>query len=189
MVKQPHSFIDKTATIDEGVQIGESSRVWHYSHILSGSKIGANCVIGQNVMIGPEVVVGDNCKIQNNVSLYKGVLVEQGVFIGPSAVFTNVKTPRAFIDRKTEFEKTHIKQGATIGANATIVCGVTLGEYCLIGAGAVVTTSVPDYALFLGVPARQHGWVSKSGCVLDDKMTCPHDGSTYTHVDGVLKPL
>ena len=189
MVKQPHSFIDKTATIDEGAQIGESSKVWHYSHILSGSKIGANCIIGQNVMIGPEVVVGDNCKIQNNVSLYKGVLVEQGVFIGPSAVFTNVKTPRAFIDRKTEFEKTHIKQGATIGANATIVCGVTLGEYCLIGAGAVVTTSVPDYALILGVPARQHGWVSKSGCVLDDKMTCPHDGSTYTYVDGVLKPL
>ena len=115
-------------------------------------------------------------------------MVGQGVFIGPSAVFTNVKNPRAFINRKAEFQTTLIKQGATIGANATIVCGVTIGEYCLIGAGAVVTTSVPDFALFLGVPARQHGWVSKSGCVLDNNMTCPHDGSTYADVDGVLIP-
>ena len=181
-------FVHETAVLDEPVSIGTGSKIWHFSHILSDTLIGANCVIGQNVMIGPEVVVGDNCKIQNNVSLYKGVVVEQDVFIGPSAVFTNVKTPRAFIDRKPEFQKTHLKQGATVGANATIVCGVTIGKYCLIGAGAVVTTSVPDFALFLGVPARQHGWVSKSGCVLDDDMTCPHDGSTYTPVDGVLKP-
>lgn len=189
-MKQPEDFfVHETAVLDEPVTIGTGTKIWHFSHILSDTKIGANCVIGQNVMIGPEVVVGDNCKIQNNVSLYKGIVIEQGVFIGPSAVFTNVKTPRAFLDRKTEFQKTNIKKGATIGANATIICGVTIGEHCLIGAGAVVTTSVPDFALFLGVPARQHGWVSKSGCVLDDNMTCPHDGSTYEHVDGVLKPL
>ena len=189
-MKQPEDFfVHETAVIDEPVTIGTGSKIWHFSHILSDTSIGANCVIGQNVMIGPEVVVGDNCKIQNNVSLYKGIVVGQGVFIGPSAVFTNVKTPRAFIDRKAEFQKTLIKQGATIGANATIVCGVTLGEYCLIGAGAVVTASVPDFALFLGVPARQHGWVSKSGCVLDDDLTCPHDGSIYANVDGVLKPI
>ena len=188
-MKQPEDFfVHETAVLDAPVTIGTGSKIWHFSHILSDTTIGANCVIGQNVMIGPEVVVGDNCKIQNNVSLYEGIVVGQGVFIGPSAVFTNVKNPRAFIDRKTEFQKTHIKQGATIGANATIVCGVTIGEYCLIGAGAVVTTCVPDYALFCGVPARQHGWVSKSGCVLDDNMTCPQDGSTYTNVDGVLRP-
>ena len=186
MLNQPHSFIDKTATIDEGVQIGEGSKIWHYSHILSGSKIGANCVIGQNVMIGPDVSVGNNCKIQNNVSLYKNVALEDDVFIGPSAVFTNVKTPRAFIDRKAEFQTTKIKKGATIGANATIVCGVTLGEYCLIGAGAVVTKSVPDYALVLGVPARQQGWVSKSGCVLNDDLICPYDGSKYEQVGDIL---
>ena len=189
-MKQPEDFfVHETAVIDEPVTIGTGSKIWHFSHILSDTSIGTNCVIGQNVMIGPEVVVGDNCKIQNNVSLYKGIVVEQGVFIGPSAVFTNVKTPRAFIDRKAEFQKTLIKQGATIGANATIVCGVTLGEYCLIGAGAVVTASVPDFALFLGVPARQHGWVSKSGCVLDDDLICPHDGSIYANVNGVLKPI
>ena len=186
MVKQPHSFIDKAATIDCGAHIGEGSKVWHYSHILSGSKIGANCVIGQNVMIGPDVSVGNNCKIQNNVSLYKNVAVEDDVFIGPSAVFTNVKTPRAFIDRKAEFQTTKIKKGATIGANATIVCGVTLGEYCLIGAGAVVTKSVPNYALVLGVPARQQGWVSKSGCVLYDDLICPYDGSKYEQVGDIL---
>ena len=189
MKKPEDFFVHETAVLDERVTIGTGSKIWHFSHILSDTSIGANCVIGQNVMIGSEVVVGDNCKIQNNVSLYKGIVVEHGVFIGPSAVFTNVKNPRAFIDRKTEFQKTQIKRGATIGANATIVCGVTIGEYCLIGAGAVVTTSVPDFALFLGVPARQHGWVSKAGCVLDDSMICPHDGSIYTQVDGVLKSL
>ena len=182
-------FVHETAVVDKPSNIGSGSKIWHFSHILADTSIGANCVIGQNVMIGPEVIVGDNCKIQNNVALYKGIFVEQDVFIGQSAVFTNVKTPRAFINRKTEFQTTHIKQGATIGANATIVCGVTLGEYCFIGAGAVVTTSVPDFALFLGVPARQHGWVSKSGCALDSNLTCPHDGSTYLNVDGVLKPL
>lgn len=189
MKKPEDFFVHETAVLDERVTIGTGSKIWHFSHILSDTSIGANCVIGQNGMIGPEVVVGDNCKIQNNVSLYKGIVVEHGVFIGPSAVFTNVKTPRAFIDRKTEFQKTKIKRGATIGANATIVCGVTIGEYCLIGAGAVVTTSVPDFALFLGVPARQHGWVSKAGCVLDDSMICPYDGSFYTQADGVLKSL
>ena len=154
-MEQPKDFfVHKTSVLDNSVAIGTGTKIWHFSHILSGTSIGADCVIGQNVMIGPEVVVGDSCKIQNNVSLYKGIVVEHGVFIGPSAVFTNVKNPRAFIDRKTDFHKTQIKRGATIGANATIVCGVTIGEYCLIGAGAVVTTSVPDFALFL---VCQHG--------------------------------
>ena len=189
-MKQPRNFfVHATAILDEPVSIGPGSKIWHFSHILPNTSIGEKCVIGQNVMIGPEVVIGDNCKIQNNVSLYKGIMVEQDVFIGPSAVFTNVKNPRAFINRKTEFQTTHIKRGATIGANATVVCGLTLGEYCLIGAGAVVTTSIPDFALFLGVPARQHGWVSKSGFVLNSNLTCPKDGSAYEIDAGVLRPL
>ena len=188
MKQSKNFFVHQTAVVDEPVSIGFGSKIWHFSHILPGTSIGKNCVIGQNVMIGPEVVIGDNCKIQNNVSLYKGIIIEQDVFIGPSAVFTNVKNPRAFINRKTEFQTTHIKQGATIGANATIVCGLTVGEYCLIGAGAVVTTSVPDFALFCGIPARQHGWVGKSGFVLDSNLTCPEDGSSYEIDAGVLKP-
>ena len=186
-MKRPEDFFaHETAVLDETVTIGIGSKIWHFSHILANSSIGANCVIGQNVVIGPEVVIGDNCKIQNNVSLYKGIVVGQDVFIGPSAVFTNVKTPRAFIDRKAEFQTTKIKKGSTVGANATVVCGVTIGKYCLIGAGAVVTKSVPDYALVLGVPARQQGWVSKSGCVLGDDLICPHDGSKYEQVGDIL---
>jgi len=181
-------MIHSSAIIDDGAQIGTGCRIWHFVHVCSGAIIGDHTSLGQGVFVGGKAIIGKNCKIQNNVSVYDGVVLENDVFVGPSAVFTNVKTPRAFIDRKAEFQKTHIKQGATIGANATIVCGVTIGRYCLIGAGAVVTTSVPDFALFLGVPARQHGWVSKSGCVLDETMTCPHDDSTYTNVDGVLKP-
>ncbi len=179
-------FVHQTAVVDDAVSIGVGSKIWHFSHILSGAKVGKDCVIGQNVMIGTDVEIGNNCKVQNNVSVYANVFVEDDVFIGPSAVFTNVKTPRAFINRKTEFETTHIKQGASIGANATIVCGISLGRYCLIGAGAVVTNSVPDFALFVGVPARQTGWVSKAGCVLDTTLTCPLDGSKYEIIDDKL---
>lgn len=155
--------IHESAYVDEGAVIGEGSRVWHFSHVMGGASIGRNCVLGQNVMVGPGVSVGDNCKIQNNVSLYKGVELEDGVFCGPSCVFTNVVNPRAFLEKKEEFRTTLVRSGASIGANATIVCGVTIGRYALIGAGAVVTRDVPDYALMLGVPARQVGWVNKAG--------------------------
>ena len=186
MANLENVFVHPTAVVDDAVSIGVGSKIWHFSHILSGAKVGRNCVIGQNVMIGANVEIGDNSKVQNNVSVYENVIVGDDVFIGPSAVFTNVKTPRAFINRKTEFETTHIRQGASIGANATIVCGISLGQYCLIGAGAVVTKSVPDFALFVGVPARQTGWVSKAGCVLDSSLMCPLDGSKYQIVDGKL---
>ena len=155
--------IHESAYVDEGAIIGEGSRVWHFSHVMGGASIGRNCVLGQNVMVGPGVSVGDNCKIQNNVSLYKGVELEDGVFCGPSCVFTNVVNPRAFLEKKEEFRTTLVRSGASIGANATIVCGVTIGRYALIGAGAVVTRDVPDYGLMLGVPARQVGWVNKTG--------------------------
>ena len=147
-------MIHKSSFVDDNVKIGEGSKIWHFCHILSGTVIGKNCTIGQNVMIGPDVIVGDNVKIQNNVSLYKGVFIEDDVFIGPSAVFTNVKFPRAYIEQKNNFEKTTIKKGCTIGANATIVCGVTLGEYSLVGAGSVVTKSYPKYSILVGNPAR-----------------------------------
>jgi len=179
-------FVHETAVVDEGVAIGNGTKIWHFSHLLQGTEIGPDCVIGQNVMIGPDVQIGAKCKIQNNVSLYNGVTLEDDVFIGPSVVFTNVKTPRAFIERKDQFEGTIIKQGASIGANATILCGVTLGNYCLVGAGAVVNKSVPDFALVYGAPAVHKGWVSKAGCVLDDTLICPHDGSCYEVVDGKL---
>lgn len=163
--------IDPTSRVDENTSIGDNTRIWHFSHVLSGCRIGANCVIGQNVMIGPDVEVGDGCKIQNNVSLYKGVQLEDGVFCGPSCVFTNVYNPRAFINRKSEFLPTLVKRGATIGANATIVCGITIGQYALIGAGAVVKKDVPPYALMVGVPARRVGWVCKCGKTLKAQQT------------------
>jgi len=162
----PKYFAHETAFIDEGAEIGEGTKIWHYSHILPGAKIGANCVIGQNVMIGPDVVVGNKCKIQNNVSLYKGVVLEDEVFCAPSCVFTNVYNPRAFIERKNEFRKTLVKRGATIGANATIVCGATIGEYAFIAAGAVVAGNVPPYALMAGVPARRIDFVCRCGTSL-----------------------
>ncbi|MBX6423463.1 Gfo/Idh/MocA family oxidoreductase [Thermosulfurimonas sp. F29] len=180
-------FVHPSSYIDENVKIGEGTKIWYFSHILQNTIIGRNCIIGQNVMIGPDVVIGDGCKIQNNVSVYKGVTLEDGVFCGPSCVFTNVITPRAFIERKHEFKPTRVKQGATIGANATIMCGVTIGRYSFIGAGAVVTSDVPDYALFLGVPARHSGWVCKCGVVLTRKtksekreeLVCANCGSKY----------
>lgn len=163
--KSPY-FVHESSFIDPDVEIGDGTKIWHFSHVLSGAKIGAYCIIGQNVCIERDVVIGDRCKIQNNVSVYKGVTMEDEVFCGPSCVFTNVYNPRAFIERKTEFLPTLIKRGATIGANATIVCGAAIGRYALIAAGAVVKSDVPDYALVAGVPARQIGWVCKCGTTL-----------------------
>ena len=172
-------FVHESSYVDDGATIGGGTKIWHFSHILKGSRIGAHCSIGQNVMIGPDVPVGDNCKIQNNVALYKGVELEDGVFCGPSCVFTNVLNPRAEVERKDEFRRTVVRRGATIGANSTIVCGNELGEYCMIGAGAVVTKSVPAYALMVGVPARRRGWVSRAGEILDETLTCPRTGERY----------
>ena len=175
-------FVHESAYIDEGVQIGEGASIWHFSHILKGSKIGKHSIIGQNVFIGSDVGIGNGCKIQNNVSIYKGVVLEDEVFCGPSCVFTNVYNPRAFIERKQEFRQTHVKKGATIGANATIVCGVTIGRYAMIGAGSVVRSSIEDYALVAGVPARQIGWACKCGTTLtfnDTDAICSNCGSEY----------
>lgn len=165
------AFVHETAVVDDGAVIGRGTRIWHFSHVLGGSVIGAECVLGQNVVVGPDVRIGDRCKIQNNVSVYKGVTLEDEVFCGPSMVFTNVINPRAFIERKQEFRPTRVCRGATIGANATIVCGVTVGAYALIGAGAVITRDVPPYALMLGVPARRRGWACWCGVTL-----CGEDG-------------
>jgi UDP-2-acetamido-3-amino-2,3-dideoxy-glucuronate N-acetyltransferase len=172
-------FVHPLAAIDDGVEIGEGTRIWHFSHLLKNCRIGKNCVIGQNVSIGPDVTIGDRCKIQNNVSVYPGVTLEDGVFCGPSCVFTNVMNPRAEIERKNEFRPTLVKRGATIGANATIVCGSRLGEYCFIAAGAVVTKDVPPFALVAGVPARRIGWVSHSGERLSEDLVCPREGRRY----------
>jgi UDP-2-acetamido-3-amino-2,3-dideoxy-glucuronate N-acetyltransferase len=182
-------FVHESSFIDEEVKIGKGTKIWHFSHVLKGSVIGENCTIGQNVVIGPQVRVGDGCKIQNNVSLYKGVILEDEVFCGPSCVFTNVYNPRAFIERKHEFLGTVVKRGATIGANATVVCGVTLGKYSLVGAGAVVKSDVPDYAVVVGVPARQMGWACKCGKGLkfnDQKAVCPECANEYRLENGLL---
>ena len=152
-----------TAIIDEGATIGTGTKIWHFSHIMSGAVIGENCTIGQNVLVSNQAILGNNVKVQNNVSVYTGVVCEDDVFLGPSCVFTNVINPRSFISRKAEFRPTLVKKGATIGANATIICGVTVGEYAMIGAGAVVTKDVPDYALIVGNPGRQIGCVDKEG--------------------------
>ncbi|MDH3413923.1 MAG: N-acetyltransferase [Gammaproteobacteria bacterium] len=182
-------FQHESAIVEPGAEVGEGSRIWHFSHILKGSKIGRGCTIGQNVVIGPDVEVGDGCKIQNNVSIYKGVTLEENVFCGPSMVFTNVINPRAEISRKDEFLPTRVKKGATIGANATIVCGVTLGDYSFIGAGAVVTADVPAYALAVGNPAKQVGWVSKTGARLSSDLKCPLSGTRYRLTDGRLEEI
>jgi len=152
-----------TAVIDEGAVIGKGTKIWHFSHIMSGAVIGENCTIGQNVLVASDAILGNNVKVQNNVSVYTGVVCEDDVFLGPSCVFTNVINPRSFISRKEEFRPTLVKKGATIGANATIICGVSIGEYAMIGAGAVVTKDVPDYALIVGNPGKQIGWVDKEG--------------------------
>lgn len=152
-----------TAVIDEGCEIGEGTKIWHFSHIMSNCKIGKNCNLGQNVVVSPEVILGTNVKVQNNVSIYSGVMCEDDVFLGPSMVFTNVTNPRSAVNRRGQYAKTLVKQGASIGANATIVCGNNIGKYAFIGAGAVVTKEVPDYALVIGNPARQTGWMSEYG--------------------------
>jgi len=173
--------------VDEGAIIGSGTSIWHFSHILTRCEIGENCTIGQNVMIGPDVTVGAGCKIQNNVSLYAGVTLSDEVFCGPSAVFTNVLTPRAHVNRKAEFLPTMVGRGATIGANATIVCGVTIGRFAMIGAGAVVTKDIPDHALIVGNPGRQLGWVSESGERLSDDLICPRTGQRYSLADNGLE--
>ena len=185
--------VHPTAIIDEGAQIGAGSRVWHFAHICGGAKIGKNCSFGQNVFVGNKVTIGDDCKIQNNVSVYDNVHLENGVFCGPSMVFTNVYNPRSLIERKSEYRDTLVKTGATLGANCTIVCGVTIGRFAFIGAGAVVNKDVPNYALMVGVPARQIGWMSEYGEQLEQlpltgsgKAVCPHSGETYILSDGIL---
>ena len=160
-------FIHETAIVDEGAKIGFGTKIWHWVHVSGGALIGKDVSLGQNVFVGNKVIIGNNCKIQNNVSIYDNVILEDGVFCGPSMVFTNVYNPRSFLDRKNEYRDTLVKKGATLGANCTIVCGVVLGNYAFIAAGAVVIKDVPDYALMAGVPARQIGWMSECGIQLD----------------------
>lgn len=183
--------IHPTAVIDNGTHIGKGTRIWHHAHVIHGSNIGEDCVLGQNVCVGPDVKIGHRCKIQNNVSVYTAVTLEDEVFCGPSCVFTNVINPRAFLERKDEFKPTLIRRGATIGANATILCGVTVGRFAMIGAGAVVLEDVMDYALMVGVPARKVGWVCKCGTTLTtdiESLRCRSCGNTYL-LDGKLHPI
>jgi len=179
------TMIHSSAFVDEGACIGHGSRVWHFAHVCAGARIGRDVSLGQNVFVGNRVVIGDRCKIQNNVSVYDNVTLEEGVFCGPSMVFTNVYNPRALVDRKSEFRDTVVRRGATLGANCTVVCGVTIGAFAFVGAGAVVHRDVPDFALMVGVPARQIGWMSVHGERLslplhgEGTENCPHTGDTY----------
>ena len=183
-------FVHASSYVDDGAIIGKGTKIWHFSHVSGSAKIGENCNFGQNVFIDNGVNIGNGVKIQNNVSVYKGVIVEDGVFLGPSMVFTNVINPRSFVERKTEFKFTKVRKGATIGANATIVCGIEIGVYSLIGAGAVVIKDVPAYALIVGNPARQVGWMSQSGIklVFDSvgKADCAEEGEKYTLKNGAV---
>jgi UDP-2-acetamido-3-amino-2,3-dideoxy-glucuronate N-acetyltransferase len=183
----------QSAIIDENCEIGEGTKIWHFSHIMSGCKIGKRCNIGQNVVVSPQVILGDNVKVQNNVSIYTGVICEDDVFLGPSMVFTNVINPRSAITRKDEYRKTIVRKGASIGANATVVCGNEIGQYAMIGAGAVITKEVPAYALVYGNPARQNGWVSEYGHKLVfDSMgiaTCPESGEKYRLLDNDVSKI
>ncbi len=181
-------FAHETAVIDDGCSIGEGTRIWHFSHIMTGAVLGRDCNIGQNVVISPGVVLGNNVKVQNNVSVYTGVTCEDDVFLGPSCVFTNVANPRSAVCRRGEYAATRVGRGATIGANATVVCGHDIGEWAFVGAGAVITKDVPDYALVLGNPARQTGWMSRAGYRLefsqDGTAVCPGTGEKYFLKDG-----
>ncbi|MHC4721737.1 MAG: acyltransferase [Planctomycetota bacterium] len=188
-------FIHESAYVDQPCEIGEGTKIWHFSHVMKNAKIGANCNIGQNVNIDGGVVVGNNVKIQNNVSLYTGVIVEDDVFLGPSCVLTNITNPRSQVSRRKLYEKTVLRRGATVGANSTIVCGIELGRYSFVGAGAVVTKNVPDYALMIGAPARQAGWMSRHGIRLpkpdsEGIMICAESGYRYKEVEkGVVRCL
>jgi UDP-2-acetamido-3-amino-2,3-dideoxy-glucuronate N-acetyltransferase len=185
-----HYTAHPTAIVDDGAQIGEATRVWHWVHVCSGAKIGARCSLGQNVFVGNRVSIGDNVKIQNNVSVYDNVTLEDDVFCGPSMVFTNVYNPRSAVSRKDAYRDTLVRRGATLGANCTIVCGITVGRYAFVGAGSVVNRDVPDFALMVGVPARQVGWMSRFGERLalplsgDAEATCPHSGDRYVLQEG-----
>jgi UDP-2-acetamido-3-amino-2,3-dideoxy-glucuronate N-acetyltransferase len=182
-----------TAVIDEGAEIGKGSRIWHFSHLMPGCRIGEDCVIGQNVMIASNVVLGRNVRVQNNVSIYEGVICEDDVFLGPSMVFTNVINPRSAISRKHAFQKTILRKGATVGANATILCGVEIGRFAFVGAGSVVTKSVPDYGLVIGNPARRYGWMSERGCRLDfdasGKGKCHESGEEYILENNAVRKI
>ncbi len=185
-------FVHESAYVDGGVKIGHGTKIWHFCHILSNTIIGKNCSFGQNCVVGPNVKIGNGVKVQNNVSIYDGVEIEDDVFLGPSMVFTNVINPRAFIVRRDEFKKTLLKKGCSIGANATIVCGTTIGRYAFIGAGAVVNKDVPDFALMVGVPARQIGWVGISGNTLkfnENGIAKDSDGRRYVIIDNKLKEI
>lgn len=181
--------VHPSAIIDEGATIGENSRIWHFSHVCGGARIGRGVSLGQNVFVANRVAIGDHCKIQNNVSIYDDIMLEEGVFCGPSMVFTNVHNPRALVERKSEYRRTLVRRGATLGANCTIVCGVTIGEFAFVGAGAVVNADIPDFALVVGVPARQLGWMSAFGERLplplsgEGKAECLHTGDRY-RLDG-----
>ena len=179
-------FVHESSYVDEPCMIGSGTKIWHFCHIMAGSKIGENCVIGQNVVILSGAKLGDFCKVQNNVSVYTGVECEDGVFLGPSCVFTNVWNPRAKIERKTEYRKTILKEGATIGANATIVCGHTIGRYAFVGAGAVVTKDIPDFALAYGNPAKVYGYICKCGNKLSQDLKCGSCGERYSFAKGFL---
>ncbi len=172
-------FVHESSYVDDNVSIGEGTKIWHFSHILSNTNIGKNCSFGQNTVVGPNVNVGNGVKIQNNVSIYEGVTLSDDVFCGPSCVFTNVINPRSNIERKDEFKKTNVGKGASIGANATIICGNNLGNYCFIGAGATVTNNVPDFAIMVGTPAKRIGWISMAGARLGNDLICPIDNSKY----------
>ena len=193
LVEHDGWFAHESAVIDDGCSIGSGTRIWHFSHIMPGAALGEGCNIGQNVVISPNVVLGRNCKVQNNVSLYTGVTCEDDVFLGPSCVFTNITNPRSAVVRRGQYAQTHVGRGASIGANATIVCGHDIGPYAFIGAGAVVTKDVPAHALVLGNPARQVGWMSAFGHRLefDDQgmATCPESGHTYALRDGAVNPI
>lgn len=186
-------FAHESSYIDDNVHIGDGTKIWHFSHVLSNTRIGENCSFGQNCVVGPKVKVGNGVKVQNNISIYEGVEMEDDVFLGPSCVFTNVLNPRAFIVRKDEFKKTLLKKGCSIGANATIVCGVTIGEYALIGSGTLVNKDVKPYALMVGVPARQIGWVSKAGNTLkfneNNEAVDSFDNSKYVIIDNQLREI
>jgi UDP-2-acetamido-3-amino-2,3-dideoxy-glucuronate N-acetyltransferase len=186
-------FAHETAVIDEGCRIGKGCRIWHFTHIMPGAVLGENCNLGQNVLVASDVVLGNNVKVQNNVSIYTGVICEDDVFLGPSMVFTNIVNPRSAVIRKDKYVKTLVRRGATIGANATIICGNTLGEYCFIGAGAVITRDVPPYALIVGNPGKQVGWMSEFGHRLnfDDHnlAVCPESGEKYELVNEIIRKL